>query len=154
MPNVILKASSDETVQIIQYPALPQDDGKRAIRPIIHPLPVRCLLPLSLTPLGEPYLLTGAGDVIRIYDVTSLDEPELLGEVDAHWHDVTDLRLWVRKWDGEDGKVRVEPWIVSGSLDGTIRKWRLSGKSSMLVHFQPLQISKSLRAIYRAFKPS
>jgi WD40 repeat protein len=122
---VILTASSDETVQIVQYPP---DDGNKTIRPINHPLPVRCLLPLSLTPLGEPYLLTGAGDVIRVYDVSSLDEPELLGEVDAHWHDVTALRLWMKKWVGEDGKVRVEPWIVSGSLDGTLRKWRLTGK--------------------------
>ena len=28
-------------------------------------------------------------------------------------------------------KVRIEPWIVSASLDGTIRRWRLSGMFCM-----------------------
>lgn len=87
---------------------------------------MRAILPLVMTDLAEPYVITGAGDVIRIYDVSSPDEPELLGEVDAHWHDVTALRLWVRKSFGADGQTRVEPWVISASLDGTIRKWRLS----------------------------
>jgi hypothetical protein len=88
-----------------------------------------------LTPLTEPYLLTGAGDIIRVYDVSSLDEPELIGQVDAHWHDVTALRLWARRTFGdcEDGRARVEPWVISASLDGTIRKWRLSGMCSFYV---------------------
>lgn len=50
-----------------------------------------------------------------------------MSEADAHWHDVTALRLWVRKTKGEDGRMRVEPWIVSTSLDGTVRRWRLAG---------------------------
>lgn len=97
---------------------------------IQHPTAVKALLPLLLTPLAEPYLLTGAGDVIRAYDVSSPDEPELLAETDGHWHDVTALRLWMRrsKVEGEPGKVRVEPWVVSASLDGTIRRWRLNGE--------------------------
>lgn len=91
---------------------------------------MKALLPLQLTPLAEPYLLTGAGDVIRAYDVSAPDEPELLAETDGHWHDVTALRLWMRrsKVEGEPGKVRVEPWVVSASLDGTIRRWRLNGE--------------------------
>jgi WD40 repeat protein len=89
-------------------------------------------LPLTLTDLAEPYLITGAGDVIRVYDISSLKEPELIHEVDAHWHDVTALRLWIRKSVGADKKTRIEPYIVSTSLDGTIRKWRLSG---MLLFF-------------------
>ena len=80
-----------------------------------------------MTDLAEPYVITGSGDIIRIYDVSSPEEPELLGEVDAHWHDVTALRLWVRRSVGDNGQTRVEPWIISASLDGTIRKWRLSG---------------------------
>jgi hypothetical protein len=101
---------------------------------------VRCFLPLACTPLGEPYLLTGAGDVIRAYDLSdalaslpssapgiSSGEAELLGEVDAHWHDVTALRFWARRTATDAGGVAVEPWVVSASLDGTLRKWRLSG---------------------------
>ncbi|PCH38281.1 WD40 repeat-like protein [Wolfiporia cocos MD-104 SS10] len=123
-------ASSDETIQMLFHPS-PSPSVVPKLKPcppIIHPAAVRAVLPLALTPLAEPYVLTGAGDVIRVYDVSSLDEPELLSEVDAHWHDVTALRLWMRRTpiEGSQGEVKVEPWIVSASLDGTIRKWRLS----------------------------
>ncbi|KAI8998774.1 WD40 repeat-like protein [Trametes punicea] len=124
-------ASTDETVQVVPHPAPAPTSGATATKPpppIQHPAAVRALLPLALTPLGEPYLLTGAGDVIRAFDVSSLEEPELLSEMDAHWHDVTALRLWMRRSavEGTPGAVKVEPWIVSASLDGTIRRWRLS----------------------------
>ncbi|KAG6854947.1 hypothetical protein C0991_009770 [Blastosporella zonata] len=118
-------ASSDETVQVLKRdstltPAKP-------LPPLVHSVPVRTILPLSLTDLGEPYLLTGAGDILRVYDVSSPDEPELIRDLDAHWHDITAIRLWKRTTT-ETGITRVEPWIISTSLDGTIRKWRLSGK--------------------------
>ncbi|KAI0664951.1 WD40 repeat-like protein [Cubamyces menziesii] len=136
-------ASTDETVQVVPHPAPPPASASASTSPssaasnpaaskppppIQHPAAVRALLPLGLTPLAEPYLLTGAGDVIRVYDVSSPEEPELLAEVDAHWHDVTALRLWMRRSavEGPPGAVKVEPWIVSASLDGTIRRWRLS----------------------------
>ncbi|KAF7338650.1 WD40 repeat-like protein [Mycena venus] len=114
-------ASSDDTAQVL-------DPTSTTAKPIsiTHPTAVRCILPLFVTDLAEPYLITGAGDVIRVYDVSSLQEPELIKEVDAHWHDVTDLHLWVRQTVGADSKTRVEPWVVSSSLDGTIRKWRLA----------------------------
>ncbi|KAF7796869.1 hypothetical protein EIP86_008054 [Pleurotus ostreatoroseus] len=122
-------ASSDETVQVHYDPPLPKDqkDGTRPMPPITHPTAARAVLPLSLTSLAEPYLLTGSGDVIRAYDISSPDEPELLGENDAHWHDVIALRLWMRKTplENEPGKYQVEPWVVSASLDGTLRKWKL-----------------------------
>ncbi|KAJ7445756.1 WD40-repeat-containing domain protein [Mycena galericulata] len=118
-------ASSDDTAQVIPDPASPLTTTKPPVS-IPHPAAVRCILPLSVTDLAEPYLITGAGDVIRVYDVSSLQEPELINEVDAHWHDVTALHLWVRPSAGADGKTRVEPWVVSTSLDGTIRKWRLA----------------------------
>ncbi|KAH7914671.1 WD40-repeat-containing domain protein [Hygrophoropsis aurantiaca] len=120
----IWTASSDETVQIVSYP--PNDSSVKPHSPFIHPLPVRALLPLPLTDLREPYLITGFGDVIRLYDISSIDEPEILGEIDGHWHDVTSLRLWMRTSKGEDGRTRIEPWVVSTSLDSTIRKWKLS----------------------------
>ncbi|KZT11436.1 WD40 repeat-like protein [Laetiporus sulphureus 93-53] len=124
-------ASSDETVRVIQHPtpaATSSSPSTKPIPPITHPVAVKAILPLSLTPLSEPYVLTGAGDIIRVYDVSSLDEPELLCETDAHWHDVTALRLWMRHTpiEGNPGLFKREPWIVSASLDGTIRKWRLA----------------------------
>jgi hypothetical protein len=119
-------ASTDETVQIRTLsPAL---DHQKPPPPITHPVGVRCILPLSLTALAESYLLTGAGDVLRVYDMSSLIEPELLNEFDAHWHDITAIRLWVRKGE-KDGKTTIEPWIITTSLDATIRKWRLQGKA-------------------------
>lgn len=121
---MLYPASSDETVQVLEQQLLP---SSKPLPPITHPVAVRTILPLSLTDLAEPYIITGAGDVIRVYDVSSPEEPELIAEVDAHWHDVTALRLWARKTTGADGKARVEPWIISASLDGTIRKWRLNG---------------------------
>ncbi|KAF8558477.1 WD40 repeat-like protein [Imleria badia] len=120
----IWTASSDETVRITAYP--PDPALTRSIPPLNHPLPVRAVLPLSLTPLAEPYVVTTYGDVIRLYDLSTISEPEILGEIDAHWHDVTAVRLWMRTSKNEAGQTRIEPWIVSTSLDGTIRKWRFS----------------------------
>ena len=122
---IVTLASSDDTVQIVDQPF---SHSKKHLPPITHPVAVRSLLPLSLTELAEPVVITGAGDLIRVYDLSTPEEPELVNEIDAHWHDVTSIRLWVRKTIGEGGKTRVEPWVVSASLDGTIRKWRLHGK--------------------------
>lgn len=89
---------------------------------------VRAILPLLLTDLSEAYLISAAGDVLRTFDVSSLDEPELLSEVDGHWHDITSIRLWMRTTEGNDGRKRIEPWIVTTSLDKTLRKWKVAGK--------------------------
>lgn len=117
-------------MQIHPYPSPEESTKTRKIQPINHPTAVKTLLPLQLSILEEPYLITGAGDVIRTYDISSLDSPpELLSTIDAHWHDVTLLKLWMRVT--EEGKIkRTEPWIVSASLDGTLRKWRLAGQTS------------------------
>ncbi|KAF8163135.1 WD40-repeat-containing domain protein [Crassisporium funariophilum] len=121
-------ASADDTVQVI-----PDKDSETSSisttkppRSIAHPVAVRAILPLGLTDLAEPYLITGAGDILRVYDVSDLDEPEFIGEVDAHWHDITAIRLWMRKFVRADGRALVEPWIITTSLDRTIRKWKLS----------------------------
>ena len=92
-------ASTDETVHIIPHPSTSsaQANNAKPIPPIAHPTAVRAILPLGLTPLAEPYLLTAAGEVIRVYDVSTPAEPELLSETDGHWHDVTALRLWIRR---------------------------------------------------------
>ncbi|KAF8350865.1 WD40-repeat-containing domain protein [Amanita rubescens] len=115
-------ASSDESVQVM----FTNPTQSKPPKPITHPTAVRAILPLSLTALADTYLVTGAGDVIRTYDISNLEEPELLGEVDAHWHDVTSIRLWLRQIKAKGGAVRVEPWVITASLDGTLRKWKLS----------------------------
>jgi WD40 repeat protein len=120
----IAAASADDTVQIISLVS-----PETAPITLPHPKSVRAILPLSLTELAEHYLISATGDVIRVYDVAALDDPEILLEVDAHWHDVTALRLWDRIYTRDDGQPRREPWIVSASLDGTLRKWNLQGMS-------------------------
>ena len=111
--------------------SMPMDDCSnataKAFKPLTHPVAVRAILPLNLSSLSEPYLLTAAGEVLRIYNISVLDEPEYIGEVDAHWHDITAVRVWMRKFVGDGGKARVEPWIITTSLDRTIRKWKLAG---------------------------
>ncbi len=124
------KASSDDTVQVVTVN--PTSEADKVPRFMTHPTAVRCLLPIALTDLAEPYLITGSADVIRAYDVSSIEEPEILSEIDAHWHDVTALRLWMRKFTGADGYTRIEPWVLSASLDGTLRKWKLSGMCDLL----------------------
>jgi len=118
----IWTASTDETVQIHPYPC---SDSPPKVNSISSTKAIKALLPLQLSPLEEPYLIIGSEDVIKTYDISSLDSPaELLSTVDAHWHDVTILKLWLRL--SEEGNVKkIEPWIVSGSLDGTLRKWKL-----------------------------
>ena len=132
-----VKASADETVQVVLDKSMLMDDCSSPIakpfKPLTHPVAVRAILPLNLTNLSEPYLLTAAGDVLRIYDISTLDEPDYIGEVDGHWHDIIAIRLWMRKFVGGDGKARIEPWIITTSLDRTIRKWKLTGLRSYFV---------------------
>lgn len=82
--------------------------------------------------------------MIRIYDISELVDDELddalenksapgpkgtahlLNEVDVHSQPVTSLQLWLR--ESKD----MEPWIVSASLDGTLRRWKLAGEYPML----------------------
>jgi WD40 repeat protein len=121
-------ASADETVRVISFNA--GEYTAKSTKPpgsIKHPVAVRAILPLLLTDLSEPYLITAAGDVLRTFDVSSLQEPECLSEIDGHWHDITYIGLWMRKSEGDDGRKRVEPWIVTTGLDRTIRKWKLTG---------------------------
>ncbi|CAE6385046.1 unnamed protein product [Rhizoctonia solani] len=99
---------------------------------------------------GLPVLIAGsATGGLHIWDLEWAgdgDDPAVIdgsgaresGMVDVHSHDVTGLALWVRQPAAEsametasEGKelTRVqsaEAWVVSGSLDGTLRRWRLS----------------------------
>lgn len=119
-------ASTDSTVMIQTHPA----STSTTVKTITHASAVKTILPLHLTHLDVTYLVTGAGEVLNTYDISTIDErggkAELLSITDVHSHDITALGWWVR--DVEVSKVtRREPWIVSGSLDGTLRRWRLAG---------------------------
>ncbi|BGP14778.1 hypothetical protein JCM10213_004284 [Rhodosporidiobolus nylandii] len=118
---------------------------------IPHPSQVRSFLPLPITASlralptpPPPYLLTGASDeLLRIFDLSSaaLDpdaareqrrkwdglpvsaEAKVEGcvkEIEAHTHDVVQLRAYTTA--GEGG--RREVWVLSASLDGTLRRWK------------------------------
>jgi hypothetical protein len=108
---------------------------------LTHTQAVRCVLPLGLSVLGEPYVLTGAGDAIRAYDLADADAPVLLAETDAHAHDVTALRLWVK--DAAGGP---EAWVVSASLDGTLRRWKLAGMCAPVSAHTCWQATRGARA--------
>ncbi|VDC07116.1 unnamed protein product [Peniophora sp. CBMAI 1063] len=124
-------SSSDETVQVVRYPLpVPPPVTKKAkpIPPITLPTQSKALLPLPLVPSlsadadAFPYLLAASGDAIRVYDISEPDTPELLREVEGHWHDVTRMRVWLRNEGGKGKSV----WIVSAGLDRTLRRWKLS----------------------------
>lgn len=134
----VWSASTDNTVRV-------QSLDKPAVPSLVHTTHVRSLLPLHLTPAGVPAVITGsAAGGLHIWDVEASssgdgDDPASIdgsgaresGLVDVHWHDVSALALWIRH-PGVEGEVKelptvksAEAWIVSGSLDGTLRRWRL-----------------------------
>lgn len=133
-------ASSDDSVALQYHPPPPDAASSKAPPLLKHPSAAKALLPLSLPALTLPedladaidaYLITAYGDTIRVYDVSAPHEPELLREVaDGHWHDVVGLALWVRsvhvELPDQKTRTRVEPWIVSASLDGTIQRWKFA----------------------------
>jgi len=124
----VWSASSDESLIIQPLPRLSAAANTKSIRhTIAHPHSINAILPLSLTNLSEPYIVTASGEVVRVYAFDPQapeDKPELVGEIDAHWHDVTDLGLWMRVVE-KDGKKWIETWILSASLDATLRRWLL-----------------------------
>jgi WD40 repeat protein len=124
-------ASTDETIQVQHYPP---DKTQKPYPPITEKKAVKAILLLQLHPQlsagAFPYLLVATGDIIRVYDVSSLDEPELIRDVEGHWHEVTGFQVWLRDVKDRKGK---EVWIVSSSLDRTLRKWRLSGKVTFCI---------------------
>ena len=63
------------------------------------------------------------------------NRPRCIREVVGHTHEVTALAVWERAVVDEGGKGKKEIWIVSSSLDGTVRKWRLNGKSQVYTNY-------------------
>ncbi|KIM32511.1 hypothetical protein M408DRAFT_327055 [Serendipita vermifera MAFF 305830] len=121
----IWSGSTDKTV-VVQ-----QKNGSGSPALIEHSEAVKCVL-LVLNDYDEAtHLVTGSGEDIKIFDISALalgeGSADLLGTMDAHSHDVTGLAIWRRQPTGETntGSGQTETWVVSGSLDGTIRKWKL-----------------------------
>jgi len=114
----IWTASADETVKIHPDSSKEQSNkDNRPIKPIQHPVGVKALLPLYVPSLDETYLFTASGDIIRSWDTSDLnDKIEQRNEMDGHWHDVTLLKAWFTSPD---------LYIMSASLDGTIRRWKV-----------------------------
>ena len=88
--------------------------------------------------LNSTHLLTGATDeAVRIFNLSDLDDvpssastawiglpatgplPGCVREVEGHAHDVMGLGVFTKEVDGKR-----EAWIVSASLDCTLRRWR------------------------------
>ncbi|KAJ9121147.1 hypothetical protein QFC24_004821 [Naganishia onofrii] len=120
----------------VLFHPLTETSSPRAPIPIPHPDYVKCvlLLPTSFHPTA-PLLLTGSVDEdIRVYDVTEIleqsgnthlaaegtVEAREIANIKGHFGEVSALRCWIK--DGEKGK---EPWVVSASLDATLRRWSM-----------------------------
>ncbi|BGP46901.1 WD repeat-containing protein 49 [Rhodotorula kratochvilovae] len=143
-------ASADNSVLLSTLDRSSPSSAPVPILRIPHPAQVRALLPLSHAPAAltlallsgtpvAPYLLTsGADELLRLWDLSlpALDPSPpreasrawrgvpALGrlegctrEVEGHAHEVVQLRAYACEG---------ELWVLSASLDGTLRRWRWS----------------------------
>jgi len=80
-------ASADETIRLHLYP-VPTDVKLKPSPPIMHATGFRAVLPVylhsKLDSDGFPYLIAGSSDSIRVYDISSLDEAELIRVIEGH----------------------------------------------------------------------
>lgn len=91
-------------------------------QPPSHPRPAP--QPISLLHLPHlSLLLTGSSDEhLRVYDLAPGEaSARFVRLVEGHCADVISLRRWFRSDGNEKGE-----WVVSASLDGTLRRWRLA----------------------------
>ncbi|KAK4704048.1 hypothetical protein P7C70_g2170, partial [Phenoliferia sp. Uapishka_3] len=139
----IWTASADNSILLSTFdPSSPATPPTPTLR-IPHPAGVKSLLPLALSmpSLNSTHLLTGSTDEsIRIFNLSDLDDsantiststvpwvglpaagplPGVVREVDGHAHDVIELGTFTKEVEGKR-----EAWIMSASLDGTLRRWR------------------------------
>jgi WD40 repeat protein len=138
--TALISASMDS--QILYHPLSTQPKssvnlGGAMKPPITIPNPlygettaVRSILILPETFHPTPLLLAGASDEdIRTYEISSTLDTGSRGKevsrVQGHWSDVIDMDVWIK--DIEGGKK--EAWVVSASLDATLRRWSMAGEN-------------------------
>jgi WD40 repeat protein len=140
--HLIRHAASTDCTVLLQNLEGDTDRTSKRLSSIKHRATVRCTLLVPDKDTGALHLVTACDDDVQIFDVSSFvegeGEAELLATIDAHADLVTSLGLWMKQPvierahpDDDDIILRipngpVEPWIVSGGLDGTLRKWRLA----------------------------
>lgn len=99
---------------------------------------VKTVLPLSFYLASADAVVTGGSDEhLRLFPSPPSDE---VHTVEAHWHEVSALSLYIRSPTAHtaastlpppstapaDQAAPAEAWIVSASLDGSIRRFRLT----------------------------
>lgn len=47
-----------------------------------------------------------------------------LAKIEGHSHDITELNWYFKQSEDADGRSRREVWILSASVDGTLRRWK------------------------------
>lgn len=107
-------------------------------------LPLPFYLPTPNLPQFDPFeeaVVTGGSDEhLRLFPSASTSssssfrtEEEEQVEVEGHWHEIISLACWTRHPNPSPTTTtsplppatKVEIWIISASLDGTIRRWNL-----------------------------
>ncbi|KAH9824000.1 WD40-repeat-containing domain protein [Melampsora americana] len=148
-------ASSDHSV-LLSILDLTLDASVRvmSVLRLEQPYYIRCALQLPsqivFNSMLPNWLITGSTDEgIRVYDLDQIDdevnytsaildhrpkssiaEKKLqhawFGRVDAHWHEVTSLGIWY-------DQANLQSWVISASLDGTLRKWEVGALKKRFV---------------------
>ncbi|PVG02963.1 WD40 repeat-like protein, partial [Serendipita vermifera] len=144
-------ASTDATVILHRQPG-PGQPLTSTRSSIEHVGPVKCVLLIN-SQMGEPlYMITASGDNLYTWDIASFtlgeDEPDLLSTTECHADDITSISIWTES-DTTNGALsgNAEPWIVTGSLDGTVRRWKLADL------IMPVSVSKNVASSSQADIP-
>ncbi|KAK4687523.1 hypothetical protein P7C73_g2604, partial [Tremellales sp. Uapishka_1] len=126
----IWSVSMDNTAVFHSPPSSPSSHNHT----IPHSRYVKSVLSLPDVVPGKSLLLTGSEDEdIRVWDVSAVqdDRTKLLATVQGHCGEVSCIRRWLK----EDGESGTKSWmVVSGSLDGTLRRWTIQD----LLHPTPI----------------
>jgi hypothetical protein len=108
------------------------------------------------------YVVTGSTDeTIRVWDLSSIEllpqservkagregTTGLVRTVEGHYDEVNELKLWFRK-------ANQEIWVISASLDGTLRRWKLSDLTAKgdLIAREELKQSKTRTEVEQEVK--
>ncbi|KAJ9478299.1 hypothetical protein PHBOTO_001869 [Pseudozyma hubeiensis] len=101
---------------------------------LAHPDFVKSILPLPLFPTTPPlpHIITGGSDE-HLHVYPSPSSTRIL--IEAHWHEITSLALYSRPPNPHSTILptsdKTEIWIISASLDASIRRFNLSTLSAL-----------------------